>query len=715
MCREDCNRVIRRMGRRSNARAPVLGACFVLAWASALGASEFQASDLRHLFPGTTGQLQASAISGNPPAAEVTLDGASIGYALSTRAITGSLGFSGRPIDIHLGLKHDGRIAGARLVSHEEPILVIGVSPKDLEAFVSGLAGLDVRKAISLATGDGRKKDALDHVAGATISSAVIKDAVLRSARAVAISRGLLGEPAQPGEIDRTSFAAKDWQQLLDEGAIAVRRVTHGEVARSLGLTGREPGGSFIDLYAALLTPPMIGQNLLGRRAFEQLGGRLAADEHAVLIAASGLYSFKGTAWRQTGVFDRVQLVQGTRTIALRADMHDNVERLESGPALREIGIFRIPSPLGFDPAAAWRVELIVEHQAGQGTANSIILPLEYKIPHQLVIRPSGGASEATAAMRLAQSAELWEQIWRSRNFEIAIVVVMLIALAAILFSHDVLVRDVARYHATRLAFLSVTLLFLGLYAGAQLSVVNVITFAHAILSGFRWEQFLLDPLIFILWSFVALALLFWGRGVFCGWLCPFGALQELLNKGARKLGIKQVELPWALHERLWPIKYVAFLVILGVSFKSITQAFAIAEIEPFKTTITLKLAREWPFVVYTLALLALGLFIERFYCRYLCPLGAALAIPARLRLFEWLKRRPQCGRECRICAVTCTVQAINPLGQIVPNECIYCLQCQANYYDASTCVPLKQRAQRRAGRAARSPGLPSSQDEADD
>jgi len=64
--REGCNRMARCMGRRSNVRAPVLGACLVLAWASALGASEFQTNDLRHLFPGATGELRASAISGNP-------------------------------------------------------------------------------------------------------------------------------------------------------------------------------------------------------------------------------------------------------------------------------------------------------------------------------------------------------------------------------------------------------------------------------------------------------------------------------------------------------------------------------------------------------------------------------------------------------------------------------------------------------------------------
>ena len=117
------------------------------------------------------------------------------------------------------------------------------------------------------------------------------------------------------------------------------------------------------------------------------------------------------------------------------------------------------------------------------------------------------------------------------------------------------------------------------------------------------------------------------------------------------------------------------------------------AEIEPFKTAIILKFSRAWPFVTFALGLLFIGLFIERFYCRYLCPLGAGLAIPAKLKVFDWLRRRPQCGRECRLCETKCTVGAIDPLGRINPNECVLCLRCQVVMNDAQTCPVLKRRA----------------------
>ena len=181
----------------------------------------------------------------------------------------------------------------------------------------------------------------------------------------------------------------------------------------------------------------------------------------------------------------------------------------------------------------------------------------------------------------------------------------------------------------------------------------------------------------------------------------PLELCRKLLNEAARKLRIPQITVPFRLHERLWPIKYIIFLTLFAVSLGSVELAFRGVEVEPFKTVISMKFAREWPFVLFALSLLILGLFIERFYCRYLCPLGAALAIPARLHMFRWLKRRHQCGKECKICEIHCTVQAIHPNGEINPNECIHCLNCQRYYNDKTMCPPLIVREKRRLKRAA--------------
>jgi len=278
-----------------------------------------------------------------------------------------------------------------------------------------------------------------------------------------------------------------------------------------------------------------------------------------------------------------------------------------------------------------------------------------------------------------------------------------LAVLTLILVLQDWLARKPRFLAALRRGFLLYTIFFIGWYGLAQLSIVHVLTFVQAALRDFRWESFLIDPMLFILWSFVAVTLLLWGRGVFCGWLCPFGALQELIQDTAQRFKLRQLEFPDVVHERLWAVKYVVLLVLFGMSLQSMGEAVKLAEIEPFKTAVTLRFDRQWPFVLYAVALIAVTAVNRKFFCKYLCPLGAALTIPGRFRIFDWwLRRRKECGRPCQTCAHDCEVRAIRPTGEINANECHYCLDCQVTYYSDKRCMPLIERRERREARRSR-------------
>jgi polyferredoxin len=102
---------------------------------------------------------------------------------------------------------------------------------------------------------------------------------------------------------------------------------------------------------------------------------------------------------------------------------------------------------------------------------------------------------------------------------------------------------------------------------------------------------------------------------------------------------------------------------------------------------------------------LTVGLFTERAFCRFLCPLGGALAILDRLHLLNLLKRRPECGNPCRLCERSCPVRAIEASGKIKTAECFQCLDCQVEYYDDQRCPPLVQmRKQRERWNGGRQP-----------
>ncbi|MBN9072994.1 MAG: regulatory protein NosR [Rhizobiales bacterium] len=657
--------------------------------------------------------------------APVIKGGETVAWAFITSDFVGTTGYSGKPIHSLVAVDKDAKIVGVRLVKHSEPIVLIGIPEAKVKALVAGYSGLDL---IAEAKSGGTAHE-VDIISGATVTVMVIDDSIIRSGLKVARALGLGGlaaEQADAGprfEIDPGAAAPADWPEAEGDGTVRRLLLDVGQVnaafaenadprAQERALT-EPPETVFIDLQAALVSAPPVAEGLLAHAEAANLKGWLKDGENAIALMGRGLYSFKGSGYVRGGIFDRIVLIQDDVSVRFRDRDHRRLSAVAAAgaPDFTEKDLFRIPAGTGFDPAKPFRIQLLVHRDVGPIEKLFHTFDLGYQLPQKYlraVAAPATApAPEAvTVADRSegAAQAELWKRIWTDSKLRIVVLGTMLVVLTGVFFFQTFAVRNERLFYAFRISFLVMTLVFLGWYANAQLSVVNIMALFGSLVNGFSWQAFLLDPLTFILWFAVAAALLFWGRGAYCGWLCPFGALQELTNQIARKLKVPQWTLPWGLHERLWPVKYMIFLGLFGVSLISVEQAEHLAEVEPFKTAIILKFVRAWPFVAYAAAVLIAGLFVERFYCRYLCPLGAALAIPARLRMFDWLKRYHECGNPCQICAKQCPVQAIHPTGEINPNECIDCLHCQVLYQSKTTCPVVIKKMKSRAKLAASAP-----------
>lgn len=669
---------------------------------------EIAASDL------VAGAEAFGAIRDDLPAAPILKGGQNIGWAFVTSDFVGTTGYSGKPIHTMVAIDDSARVIGVKLVKHSEPIVLIGIPDAKIKTLVAAYIGLDL---VAEAQSGGSSHD-VDIISGATVTVMVIDDSIVRSGLKVARAIGLGGlkpEAASTGpqfEINPEAPIPTSWTQMEGDGTLRRLSLDVSQVnAAFAALMDKRaaerpqtepPETTFVEMQTALVSVPAIGKAILGAETSATLQDWLQPGDHAIIIAGRGLYSFKGSGYVRGGIFDRIVLIQDDVSVRFRDKMHRRLVGVApaDAPDFSEADLFKIPADTGFDPAKPFRIQLLVQRAVGPVEKLFTTFDLGYQLPpHYLrpVAQTAPTAPEAAAAKdETAAQADLWQKIWRGSTVEIAVLGAMLLVLTAVFFFQGFATRHERGFYWFRIAFLTVTLVFLGWYANAQLSVVNLMALFGALVSGFSWQAFLLDPLTFILWFALAAALLFWGRGAYCGWLCPFGALQEITNQIARALKVPQWTLPWGLHERLWPVKYMVFLGLFGASLVSIEQAEHLAEVEPFKTAIILKFVRAWPFVVYAVGLLVAGLFVERFYCRYLCPLGAALAIPARLRMFDWLKRYHECGNPCQTCAHQCPVQAIHPTGEINPNECINCLHCQVLYQSKSVCPVVIKKMKRR-------------------
>ena len=616
------------------------------------------------------------------------------GYVFESVDLAPIPGFSGVPVNLLVAIDPGGRFIGVEVLSQHEPVFQYGLGEAPLFEFVRQYQRVSLRQNIHIETqaSRARQPDAarvtIDGISKATVSVRIINESVL--AAALLVSRRKLGFGAGKGaqgiaRVRTDVMETLPFQRLQDDGLLRHLRVSNREMEqRYAGSDGarldeeglRQPDAIFIDLYLACVSVPAVARSLLTEASLAKLKPWIEQGDQAIFVISSGRHRVPGDDFTRGGIPDRLLLRQHQLAIDLR-DLDLDLKLLPgiAVPPDASLTVFRISAEAGLDPGAAFDFTVPVTRSKGQFYPERITreLPMTYRVPSRFLIAAAGNAS--------------WHDAWQARRLDLLILALGLAVLALALSRPRKLSSNARRFHWFRGAYLLFTIGFIGYYAQAQLSIVNLAGVIQALASGPSLAFLLHDPLTVALWAFVLVSLLLWGRGTFCGWLCPFGALQEFTGKLARLCRLPQVTLSRAMDARLKRLKYVALALILA----SAATGFAVdtlLELEPFKTAITLNFVRAWPYAAYALALLVASAFVHKFFCRYLCPLGASLALLGRFRLVDWIPRRSECGTPCQTCRHRCDYQAIKPDGAVVYAECFQCMDCVVIHESEQRCAP---------------------------
>ena len=201
----------------------------------------------------------------------------------------------------------------------------------------------------------------------------------------------------------------------------------------------------------------------------------------------------------------------------------------------------------------------------------------------------------------------------------------------------------------------------------------------HIFLTSGGWLR-RVAPSALVLFVGVVLVTLVVGR-VFCGWICPLGTIGELSASAGRKVGLRRRDLPAVIDRPARYLKYLTLGIIIFLTWKTGTLVWR--ELDPWAAWMHLSAGFEgiaespWGFsVLFGAVIFASFLGIERFWCRYLCPLGGVLAIIQKLSLVKIRRNEARCVN-CHACGRACPV-GLDPesVPVVTSAECLACGQC---------------------------------------
>lgn len=624
--------------------------------------------------------------------------GAEVGFVFETEPMAPLPGFSGAAINVLVVLDLDGRFLDVKLISHNEPIFVSGLGEAPFHKFFEQYRGHSISDTLVVGTpygsgGDGSSLVYLDGVTKATASVRIAHESILAATLKVArekMSGIATGPPAFP---DLSYWEDLTWSDLVDQGLAVHRTVTNAQMDAEFAGTiweyddpgaRADPDGKYLDLWVVDIGPPSIAQAVLSSSTYEELQDfmAIATTDEPVLLIETARHGLVTDDFVRNTSPDLISAEQGGFPIALRdADIYiqlhpDLPDDLHDGTAM----ILRTDRRLGFDPTSEWTLNVagLREHGVFQPEIGSVVISTTLATDPRFFARPD-----------IVKPRPPWLEALVNRSTDLIVLTGFLFGLIALLGWRLNRFAGHAYFTPMRLGILAFVTGFIGWWGQGQLSIATPLAVVRTAIDGGSFAFLLYDPFSLLLWVATLIGFVLWGRGLFCGWLCPFGALQEFAHHLGRVLRLRQIEPSEAWDSRLKWLKYVVLAGLLALVFTAPARLDQAIEIEPFKTAITTFFVREWYYVAYAVGLLISSMVLFKGFCRYVCPLGAVMVIGGLLRGRDWIARRAECGSPCQLCKVKCSYGAIKKTGEIQYAECFQCLDCVSIHDDTRQCVPL--------------------------
>jgi polyferredoxin len=274
-------------------------------------------------------------------------------------------------------------------------------------------------------------------------------------------------------------------------------------------------------------------------------------------------------------------------------------------------------------------------------------------------------------------AAETWGDVLAPQALDIALLAAF-IALAMYGFRR----RSVPLKYVT----LGLAVLYMGFAKSYLISITNIFSLVDGSLPVFRY-----NVAWYLFAGFTVVSTVLWGR-LYCGRICAFGALTQLLD---RLLPARwRIDVPRALERRAAWIKFGLLAAVMAY-FLATKDMMIYRFVEPFWMFGLSETALLWSGLA---VLLAATVFVRNLYCRFLCPVGAALGIMSTLTVFR-IRRWSEC-RTCRICQKACEWGAIEG-PKILVTECVRCDDCERLYMNEQKCphwIIIRRKEQKAAG-----------------